>query len=101
MKKLILAGILAFSVVYANEASTELEHAIKSPSNIEDTGRDMSKMKAAGKCGANQKTTHTKRTPTKQNKASLELEHAMKTQNGVDSPREDMSKMRAAGKCGK
>ena len=101
MKKLILAGILAFSVVYANEASTELEHAIKTPSSIEGHGRDMSKMKAAGKCGANQKTTHSKRVETKQNSASLTLEHANKTPSSVEGHGRDMSKMRAAGKCGK
>ncbi len=48
MKKLLLAGVLTLSVVYASEASLELEHAIKSPSSIEDNGGDMSAMKAAG-----------------------------------------------------
>jgi hypothetical protein len=35
-----------------NSAALELEHANKTPSSNEDFGKDMSKMKAAGKCNS-------------------------------------------------
>jgi len=100
MKKLLLAGVLALSVVYAGESHIELEHAIKTPSSLEDQGGDMSKMRAAGKCGANQSTQAHKRYPTKASRATLELEHAVKSASSLESPKVSMSKMKAAGKCG-
>ncbi|MDQ7044433.1 MAG: hypothetical protein Q9M32_00770 [Sulfurimonas sp.] len=100
MKKLILVGLLTMSVAYAGDSRTELEHAIKTPSSVEDNGGDMSRMKAAGKCGANQKMTHQRKASSKHNKAGMELEHAMKTPSSVEDMGGDMSKMKAAGKCG-
>ena len=78
----------------------ELEHAVKTAPSDESVSEDMSKMKAMGKCGADQKTsqhTHTETTPSK---ADLELEHAIKTASSDEGVSEDMSKMKAMGKCG-
>ena len=101
MKKTILASIFAFTLIYATDSAIELEHAIKTPSSSESPKEDMSKMKAMGKCGADQKAKmiHT-HNPSKANKADVELEHAIKTAPSVESPKEDMSKMKAMGKCG-
>ncbi len=101
MKKIILTSLLTATMIYAIDASIELEHAIKTAPSIESPKEDMSKMKAMGKCGADQKIKKTKNhhssTPSK---SDLELEHAIKTAPSVESPKEDMSKMKAMGKCG-
>jgi hypothetical protein len=104
MKTLIIASILAFGsiAVYANQASVELEHANKTATSAESTAGDMSAMKAAGKCNADQSTKknvekHPKKAKTK---AALELEHANKLQDGADGVTEDMGNMKAQGKCG-
>ncbi len=102
MKKIILASLLTATMIYAIDASIELEHAIKTAPSAESPKEDMSKMKAMGKCGADQKIkrtkdTHSSSTPSK---ADLELEHAIKTAPSTESPKEDMSKMKAMGKCG-
>ncbi len=101
MKKIILASILALGFVYANNAATELEHANKTPSSDEAFTQDMSKMKAAGKCGADQSTMKKKmkKNAVKPNSAALELEHANKTPTSNEDFGKDMSKMKAAGKC--
>ncbi|MGB5964958.1 MAG: hypothetical protein WBF77_00740 [Sulfurimonadaceae bacterium] len=106
MKLLAIAAstilVLGLSITaYAeNEAQVELEHAIKTPSSLETPKEDMSKMKAAGKCGADQSTSKTKFEKSKQSNADLELEHQIKTPSSLEAPKEDMSKMKAAGKCG-
>ena len=102
MKKLILASILSMGFVYANKADVELEHALKTAPSVESQAGDMSKMKAAGKCNADQsgkikvKVNKPVKTPTK---GEIELEHALKTATGDDSVDGDMKKMKAAGKC--
>ena len=101
MKKIILASLLTATMIYAVDASMELEHAIKTSSSVESPKEDMSKMKAMGKCGADQKMKQAKHTHSSTpSKADLELEHAIKTAPSAESPKEDMSKMKAMGKCG-
>ena len=104
MKKIILASVLAFGFAYASEAATELEHANKTATSAESTSADMSKMKAAGKCGADQKgmdksKMKAKPSEVKPTKSEMELEHANKTASSEEGVSEDMSKMKAAGKC--
>jgi|GEM_PF-1717459 len=103
MKKTVLIAISLVSLIYATPSSTELEHAVKTASSVESPTEDMSKMKAQGKCGADQKSmkmgTH-RAESNKTNQASTELEHAVKTSASEESPKEDMSKMKAQGKCG-
>ena len=104
MKKIILASVLAFGFAYAADAQTELEHATKSAPSEEAVSGDMSAMKAAGKCGADQKAMDktkmkAKKAEMKKGKAEAELEHAIKTQTSEEAPKQDMSKMKAAGKC--
>ena len=104
MKKVILASVLAFGIAYAADAQTELEHAVKSATSSESVSGDMSKMKAAGKCGADQKAMDkskmkAKKGEVKKGEAETELEHANKSQTSDGSPKQDMSKMKAAGKC--
>ena len=84
MKKLLIAGVLTLSVVYANEASLELEHAIKSPSSIEDNGGDMSAMKAAGKCGAGVSSMKHTHTPSTAKGADKALHKAITTPSSVE-----------------
>ena len=102
MKKLILASLLTLGFAYANSAVTELEHANKTPTSDEDFGKDMTKMKAAGKCNADQSGKMKKKMKVraaKPNSAALELEHANKTPTSDEDFGKDMSKMKAAGKC--
>jgi predicted HD phosphohydrolase len=104
MKKIILASVLAFGFAYASEAATELEHANKPATSAESTSADMSKMKAAGKCGADQKgmdksKMKAKPSKTTKGKAATELEHANKTASSVEGVEGKMKKMKAAGKC--
>lgn len=109
MKKLILAGILTMGLglgfAYAeNKAATELEHQSKLKTGDDSFAGDMSAMKAAGKCSADQtgkvKAKKTKPTPKKKSKSELELEHASKLKTGDDSFAGDMGNMKAQGKCG-
>jgi hypothetical protein len=86
-----------------NVSSTELEleHAIKTAPSVESPTEDMSKMKAMGKCGADQKSKQSSMAKAKDVSAvELALEHAIKTAPSEESPKEDMSKMKAMGKCG-
>ena len=101
MKKVILASILALGFAYANNAATELEHANKTATGPDSFAGDMSKMKAAGKCGADQSAMkkNMKKKASKPNSAALELEHANKTPSSNEDFGKDMSKMKAAGKC--
>ena len=101
MKKVILASILALGFAYANNAATELEHANKTANSADSIAGDMSKMKAAGKCGADQSAMKKsmKKKASKPNSAALELEHANKTPTSNEDFGKDMSKMKAAGKC--
>jgi len=101
MKKVILASILALGFAYANNAATELEHANKTANGPDGVTGNMSKMKAAGKCGADQSAMkkNMKKKATKPNSAALELEHANKTPSSNEDFAKDMSKMKAAGKC--
>lgn len=107
MKKLILAGILTLGLglgfAYAeNKAATELEHQSKLKTGDDSFAGDMSKMKAAGKCSADQsgkvktKTKAKKHTPSK---SELELEHANRLPTGVDGHTKGMGNMKAQGKC--
>ena len=109
MKKLILASILTFGLglgfAYAeNKAATELEHQSKLQTGDDSFAGDMSAMKAAGKCSADQ--VGKKKVPTKKaaqkpkSKSALELEHANKLKTGDDSFGGDMGNMKAQGKCG-
>lgn len=109
MKKLVLASILAFGLgsgfVYAqNKAAMELEHANKTANEgAENVGGDMSKMKAAGKCNADQSgkvKTKTKAKAHKPSKSELELEHANRLPTGEDGYSKGMGNMKAQGKCG-
>ncbi len=104
MKTLIIASLLAFGsvAVYANQASVELEHANKIASSAEGVAGDMSAMKAAGKCNADQATKKNvpKHAEKAKTKAELELEHANKTASSADGIAGDMGNMKAQGKCG-
>ncbi len=109
MKKLILASVIALGLgvgfVYAeNKAAIELEHQIKTANDAESVGGDMSAMKAAGKCNADQvgtkKTTTKKRAEKPKSKSALELEHQIRTANDEESVGADMGNMKAQGKCG-
>lgn len=108
MKKLVLAGLLALGLsagyAYAeNKAAVELEHANKTANDSESVGGDMSKMKAAGKCNADQSGKMKKKMKKKAHKptkSELELEHANKLKTGDDSVAGDMGNMKAQGKCG-
>lgn len=107
MKKLILASVLALGLgvgfAYAeNKAATELEHQNKTANDAESVGGDMSAMKAAGKCNADQSgkiKTKTKAKTHKPSKSELELEHANKLPTGVDGYTKGMGNMKAQGKC--
>jgi len=107
MKKLILAGILTLGLgsgfVYAqNKAALELEHANKTANDEESVGGDMSAMKAAGKCNADQSgkiKTKTKAKTHKPSKSELELEHANRLPTGDDGYTKGMGNMKAQGKC--
>ena len=82
MKLLAIAAstILVFGLgttAYAG-ASTELEHAIKTPTNVESPAEDMSAMKAAGKCGAGQSTTGRTFKKSVKGTSASELEHAIR-----------------------
>ena len=98
----ILVLGLTTAAYAGNDAQTELEHAIKTPSSTEGPTEDMSKMKAAGKCNADQsakmkvKATKPARKPTK---AELELEHANKLQTEAGASAGNMKNMKAQGKC--
>jgi len=108
MKKLVLASLLALGLgagyVYAeNKAVVELEHANKLSTGIDGIAGDMSAMKVAGKCAADQSGKLKKKVPKKvhtPSKAELELEHANKLSTGDDSIDSDMGNMKAQGKCG-
>lgn len=108
MKKVILATVVALGLgmgfVYADgsKAAQELEHANKTATGPDSFAGDMSKMKAAGKCNADQsgkmKSTM-KKAAKKPTKAELELEHANKLQNEAGASAGDMKNMKAQGKC--
>ena len=108
MKKLVLASLLALGLsagyAYAeNQAAVELEHANKLSSGIDGVSGDMSAMKAAGKCAADQSgklKKNMKRKAHKPTKSELELEHANKLATGDDSVNGKMGNMKAQGKCG-
>ena len=107
MRKLVLASILALGLgsvaIYANQAAIELEHAVKSAVGNDGVASDMSEMKAAGKCGADQKakikTKAAAHKHTTSEKAALEVEHANKVATGDDGVAGDMGDMKAHGKC--
>lgn len=106
MKKLILASILTFGLglgfAYAeNKAAVELEHANKLATGDDSVAGDMSAMKAAGKCSADQvgkkKVPKKKAAQKPKNKAEIELEHQSKLKTGDDSVRGDMGNMKRCG----
>jgi len=107
MKKVVVASILALGLGFGfaqaeNKAAVELEHANKTATGPDSFSGDMSKMKAAGKCNADQsgkmknKMTKPAKKPTK---AELELEHANKLSSGIESSDKNMGNMKAQGKC--
>jgi len=108
MKKVVLAAVVAlglgmgFAYADGEKAAQELEHANKTATGPDGFAGDMSKMKAAGKCNADQsgkmksKSTKPAKKPTK---AELELEHANKLSTGADSSEGNMKNMKAQGKC--
>jgi methylthioribose-1-phosphate isomerase len=104
MKRTILISLIAVGIIYATEQSStvEYEHALKSTASVEAAVEDMSKMKAMGKCGADQKagksTIATKE--TNGSTVSVDYEHALKSSSSQEGVSEDMSKMKAMGKCG-
>jgi len=107
MKKLILASIIAVGLgsvlVYANQAATELEHANKTAASADGVSGDMSAMKAAGKCNADQtgkKKTTKKHVEKKKTKAELEIEHANRLPGSDDGHTKGMGNMKEQGKCG-
>jgi len=108
MKKLILASMLTLGLgagfAYAeNKAAIELEHANKTASSNDGVAGDMSKMKAAGKCNADQSAkikTKAKVRQHKPSKSELELEHANRLSTGADGHTKGMGNMKAQGKCG-
>jgi len=108
MKKLVLASLLALGLsagyAYAeNKAAVELEHANKLSTGVDGVAGDMSAMKAAGKCAADQDgkmKKNLKKKVHKPTKSELELEHANKLATGDDSIVGKMGDMKAQGKCG-
>ena len=79
----------------------EYEHALKSKTSEESPVEDMLKMKAMGKCGADQKMS--KMAISKEHTTAtvpVEYEHALKSASSNEAIDEDMSKMKAMGKCG-
>ena len=106
MKKLMMTILLTLglgsAMLYATQAAIELEHATKSAVGDDGYADDMSKMKAAGKCAADQspKKNVKKRPQKAKTKAELELEHANKLADSADSVAGDMGNMKAQGKCG-
>ncbi len=108
MKKVVLAAVVALGLgmgfAYAeNSAAVELEHANKTATGSDSFAGDMSKMKAAGKCNADQSgkmKAAMKKPAKKPTKAELELEHANKTATGADdTSNNNMKNMKAQGKC--
>ena len=106
MKKLILAGILTLGLglgyAYAeNKSAQELEHQIGTANDEESVGKDMSAMKAAGKCNADQvakkKTPKKKAAQKPKSKSEEALEHANKLSTGDESARGDMGNMKRCG----
>jgi len=108
MKKLILASVLVLGLgagfAYAeNKAAVELEHANKTAAGVDGVAGDMSKMKAAGKCNADQSgkmKTKMKAKTHNPSKSELELEHANRTSTGTDGHSKSMGNMKEQGKCG-
>ena len=105
MKKLILVSILTLGLglgfAFAeNKAAQEFEHQNKTANDGESVGGDMSAMKAAGKCNADQvPKKKTKAKAHKPSKAELELEHANRLSTGDDGHTKGMGNMKAQGKC--
>jgi len=107
MKKVILAAVvtlgLGLGLAHAeNSAVVELEHANKTATGPDSFAGDMSKMKAAGKCNADQsgKIKSNMKKPTKKpTKAELELEHANKLATEPGASAGNMKNMKAQGKC--
>ena len=108
MKKVIFATVVALGLglgfAYAdNSAATALEHANKTATGADSFSGDMSKMKAAGKCNADQSgkmKSNMKSKMKKPTKSELELEHANKTATGADdTSNNNMKNMKAQGKC--
>jgi len=114
MKTTALIGLVTLTLIYVSaesltsevnktsETLLEYEHQLKTPSSVEELPVDMSKMKAMGKCGADQKAYNPKEVKNDLNtsEALLEYEHQLKTASSVEELPVDMSKMKAMGKCG-
>jgi len=108
MKKIILAAVvtlgLGLGLAHAeeNSAAVELEHANKTATGPDSFAGDMSKMKAAGKCNADQSgkmKSNMKKPAKKPTKAELELEHANKLATEPGASAGNMKNMKAQGKC--
>jgi hypothetical protein len=106
MKTITLVSLVTLSLIYATaetktDVAVEYEHALKSANSVEAMPEDMSKMKAMGKCGADQKA-HKPIVKEDKNasKAELEYEHNLRLPNSEEDIGENMGNMKAMGKCG-
>ncbi len=105
MKTITLVSLVTLSLIYAtaetNNTLLEYEHQLKSSTSVEAMPEDMSKMKAMGKCGADQKaykpSTHKEQNMSK---AQLEYEHELRLAHSEEEMDENMGNMKAMGKCG-
>jgi len=104
MKRTILISLIAVGLIYATEqnSTVEYEHALKSTTSVESPVEDMSKMKAMGKCGADQKAGKHSTTTEETNGSAvpIEYEHELKSASSDEATSGNMSKMKAMGKCG-
>ncbi len=110
MKTTALIGLVSLSLIYAiaetntptNETLLDYEHRLHTTTSVEESPEDMSRMKAMGKCGADQKAHNPKdkKADTNMSKGLLEYEHRLQTSTSVEDMPVDMSRMKAMGKCG-
>jgi hypothetical protein len=110
MKTTALIGLVTLALIYATaETNTpttdtllDYEHRLHTTTSVEESPEDMSKMKAMGKCGADQKAHNPKekKSDTKMSEGMLDYEHRLHTTTSEEESPEDMSKMKAMGKCG-
>ena len=106
MKTITLVSLVTLSLIYATaetktDVAMEYEHQLKSTSSVESMPEDMSKMKAMGKCGADQKADKpVVKEDKKMSKTELEYEHNLRLPNSEEDMGENMGNMKAMGKCG-
>jgi len=106
MKTITLVSLVTLSLIYATaetktDVAMEYEHQLKTASSDESVSEDMSKMKAMGKCGADQMGDKPVIRKDKNiSKAELEYEHNLKLPTSEEDIGKDMGNMKAMGKCG-